>query len=205
MICGMRLFIVGATGRTGRALVGQAKARGHTVTAFGRSNANDVVGCPMDANALARAMRDHDAVLSAIGAGGLGRARVRADSARAVLEAMGRSGVRRFIVMSSTLVDEKPGFLTRSFARTIARAHAADQRAMEKIVTASDAGWTILRPPALTNGPLTGRFELVTSESERPAEGRVSRNDVAKLMLDIAESGAFQRQVTWVRPYTLSR
>lgn len=201
----MRLFIIGATGRTGRALVAQAKARGHSVTTFGRSSTNDVVGCPMDTNALARAMGGHHAVLSAIGAGGLGRTVVRADSARAVIEAMGRTGVRRFIVMSSMLVDENPGSFTSLFSRTIAHAHAADQRAMEKIIAASDTGWTIVRPPVLTNGPLTGRFDLVTSEAERPRGGRVSRNDVAKLMLDIAESGAFERQVTWLRPYTGSR
>lgn len=33
----MRLFILGATGRTGQALIGQASERGHEVTVFVRS------------------------------------------------------------------------------------------------------------------------------------------------------------------------
>jgi putative NADH-flavin reductase len=191
----MRLLVIGATGKTGRAIVEQAKARGHSVTTFGRSDANDVVGSPMDVDALAAAMRGHDAVLSAIGAGGLGRTSVRADSARAVIAAMQRTAVRRFIVMSSTLVDAHQALLMRFLAATLAHGHASDQRSMEKIVTASDVDWTIVRPPVLTNGPLTGRVELATSES---GEGSVSRNDVAKLMLDLAEGGGYKRQVAWM-------
>src|SRR5690349_8472888 len=98
----MRLFLVGATGGTGTTIREQAVRRKHVVTAFGRSKANDVVGSPLDAVALAEGMNGHDAVLSAIG-GGLSSSTIRTESARAVLEAMQRSSIRRFIVMSSTL------------------------------------------------------------------------------------------------------
>ena len=185
----MRLFLLGGTGGTGREILAQAKARGHSATTFGRSPGNNIAGTPLDANAIAAAIGGHDAVLSAIGAAPFEKTQVRAESARAVLTAMQRNGMRRFVVMSSTLVDG--GF----FAATLLRRPAADQRSLETIVRASDADWTILRPPLLTNGPLTGTVQLATSRSKTR---KVSRSDVAKLMIDLAESGAHKREVVWI-------
>jgi putative NADH-flavin reductase len=72
----MKLFVIGATGRTGLEIVHQALARGHHVTAFVRSPEsitlrNDrltvLKGNVMDENQLFNAMQSHDAVLSALG------------------------------------------------------------------------------------------------------------------------------------------
>ncbi|MGZ7079349.1 MAG: NAD(P)-dependent oxidoreductase [Thermoanaerobaculia bacterium] len=188
----MRLFLLGATGGTGTAIRDQAVRRGHAVTAFGRSKANDLVGSPVDASVLAEGMKGHDAVLSAIG-GGLFATTIRTDSARAILDAMLQSGIRRFIVMSSTL--NEPLLRSRILSHTLLWAPAKDQRAMEGIIAASDAGWTIIRPPLLTNGALTGDAQLAETNRGRSS---VSRADVARLMLDLAEGGSHQRQVVWV-------
>jgi putative NADH-flavin reductase len=188
----MRLFLLGATGGTGAAIRDQAARRGHAVTAFGRSKANDLVGSPVDASVLAEGMKGHDAVLSAIG-GGLLATTIRTDAARAILDAMQRSGVRRFIVMSSTL-NERP-LRARILSHTLLWAPAKDQRSRETIVAASAAEWTIIRPPLLTNGPLTGQAQLAETNTGRSS---VSRADVARLMLDLAEGASHQRQVVWV-------
>ena len=190
----MKLFILGATGKTGLQLVDQAIRRGHTVTTFGRASANHVVGSPMDTPALADATRGHDAVISTIGARTLNAHDVRTRSARAVIDAMQRAGVRRLVIMSSTLVDDHQGWKTRFFSRTLLRSHADDQRSMETVVRASNLDWTIVRPPTLTNGPLTGGGAIVKHE---PGEGTISRADTAKLMLDIVESGSYARQIVW--------
>jgi putative NADH-flavin reductase len=76
----MKLFVLGATDKTGRALTAQGLARGHAITAFGRSKLQDgspptvnvIVGNPMQADDLAAAMPGNDAVLSALGTRGLG-------------------------------------------------------------------------------------------------------------------------------------
>jgi putative NADH-flavin reductase len=76
----MRLFVLGATGKTGRALVSQGIARGHRITAFSRSaggsDANEmlssVLGDPMLASELASALPGHGAVLSVLGSRGHG-------------------------------------------------------------------------------------------------------------------------------------
>ena len=71
---------------------------------------------------------------------------------------------------------------------------------MEAAVIGSDIDWTILRPPMTTNGPLTRRYEVIAGSE--PADARrtkMSRSDVAHMMLEIAESGANARQIVWIR------
>ena len=74
----MNLLILGATGGTGRALVEQALAQGHAVTAFARNpskvrvqhpNLRVVKGNILDPASLEAAIHDQDAVLSALGVG----------------------------------------------------------------------------------------------------------------------------------------
>src|SRR5438477_68978 len=77
----MRLFILGATGGTGRALIDQALERGHRVTAFVRSpqklggpreGVTVLQGDPRSVDELRAALPEHDAVLSALGPPGPG-------------------------------------------------------------------------------------------------------------------------------------
>ena len=72
----MKLFILGANGKTGTQLVDLALARGHQVTAFVRSPGKITRrhprlqvqrGDPHSADELASALPGHDVVLSALG------------------------------------------------------------------------------------------------------------------------------------------
>jgi putative NADH-flavin reductase len=201
----MRLFVLGATGKTGVTLVAQALARGHSVTTFGRSPfkgeaTRAIIGNPMNSAEIAAALPGHDAVLSVIGARGLGRSSVRTDAARATIEAMSIAGVRKLIIVSSSLLDTNVGGLTRFLARTLLRNIPADQRTMEAVVTQSNVDWTILRPPMTNNGALTRQYEVVTGSEPNTARGmKMSRNDVAHMMLETAESGAHSRKIVWIR------
>jgi putative NADH-flavin reductase len=204
----MRLFILGATGKTGRALVAQGLKRGHAITAFGRSalisdkteTLRVVIGNPMRADDLAAALVGQDAVLSALGTRGLGATSVLVDSARASVEAMQRVKVRRLIVISSSLVDSQSGWLSLVAARTLLRRTAKDQRGMEELVTQSDLDWTILRPALLSNGVLTGRYAVSLASAGIPASrAGMSREDVAHMMLDTVERGVYVKEVVWLR------
>ncbi len=75
----MNLVVLGATGRTGRLVVEQALAAGHTVTALVRSpqklttrnpNLRVVAGEATDAAAVSRALDGADAVISTLGGAG---------------------------------------------------------------------------------------------------------------------------------------
>ena len=154
----------------------------------------------MRADDLAAVLHGHDAVLSALGTRGLGTTSVLVDSARASIEAMQRTGVRRLIVISSSLVDKQSGWLSLVAARTLLRHTASDQRAMEKLVTQSELDWTVLRPALLSDGVLTGRYAVSpASAGILASRAALSREDVAHMMLDATERGAYAKEIVWLR------
>src|SRR6266403_4152775 len=188
----MKLFVIGATGRTGREIVEQALARGHHVTAFVRSpesitSKNErltvLKGNAMDENQLFDAMQNHDAVLSALGPRKVFKpSSLLHDSALAITRAMDRAGVKRLVVLSAAA--HFPGIPNR-IASFIMRNHMRDSLAMEEIVRSNGLEWTIARPPRLTQDDyLTYR----SREDAAPKMGiTLSRKAVAAFMLDAIE------------------
>src|SRR6202521_71231 len=105
----MKLAVLGATGRTGRLVVEQALAAGHTVTALVRSpeklttsnsNLRVVTGKATDTSDVSRALEGADAVISTLG----GKGSVIADSTQAIVAAAREAGVSRVVLLSSWLV-----------------------------------------------------------------------------------------------------
>jgi putative NADH-flavin reductase len=199
--------VLGATGKTGGALVAQAVARGHSVTTFGRSpfavdahgTVHPVVGDPMRDAALSAALPGHDAVLSALGSRGLGATSVLADSSRATIAAMNTVGIRRLVILSSALLDANIGLMPRFAALTLLRHHSSDQRAMERLVAASNLDWTVLRPPRMTDSAPAGASEVLAAEPPHAKGTRIRKEEVARVMLDVVESGSYVRAVVHLR------
>jgi uncharacterized protein YbjT (DUF2867 family) len=188
----VKLFVIGATGRTGQEVVQQALARDHHVTAFVRSPENIrlkndrltvLKGNAMDENELFRAMQNHDAVVSTLGPREVFKpSSMLDDSAVATTRAMNRSGVKRHVVLSAAA--HFPGILNR-IASFIMRNHMRDSLAMEAIVQASGLDWTIGRPPRLTQ---EGYATYRSREDAAPRMGfSLSRKAVAAFMLDAIE------------------
>jgi putative NADH-flavin reductase len=188
----MKLFVIGATGRTGLEIVHQALARGHHVTAFVRSPENITLrnerltvlkGNVMDENQLFNAMQNHDAVLSALGPRKVFKpSSLLRDSALATTRAMKRSGVKRLVVLSAAA--HFPGIPNR-IASFIMRNHMRDSLAMEEIVRGSGLDWVIARPPRLTQEDYTA---YRSREDAAPKMGfTLSRKAVAAFMLDAIE------------------
>src|SRR5258708_1171565 len=188
----MKLFVIGATGRTGREIVQQALDRGHEVTAFVRSPEGIgvgnkrlavVKGNAMDENQLFQTMQNQDAVISTLGPREVFKpTSMLHDSALATTRAMNRSGVKRLVVLSAAA--HFPGIPNR-IASFIMRNHMRDSLAMEEIVRSNGLDWTIARPPRLTQDDyLTYR----SREGAAPKMGfTLSRKAVAAFMLDVIE------------------
>ena len=188
----MKLFVIGATGRTGQEVVQQAIARGHHVTAFVRSPESITLrnerltvlkGNAMDENSLFEAMQNHDVVISTLGPREVFKpGTLLHDSALATTRAMNRSGVKRLVVLSAAA--HFPGIPNR-IASFIMRNHMRDSLAMEAIVQANGLDWTIARPPRLT------QEDSVTYRSREGAAPKMgftlSRKAVAAFMLDAIE------------------
>ena len=194
----MKLTILGATGATGTALTRQALAVGHEVTAVVRDPARlavpahprlrTVTADVMDPASIAPAIDGADAVLSAVGPRGTGPTTVIQDSVRSIIEAMGKTGTRRFLQVSGSVVadeGESPylRYLLKPLARrTFLRHVCADMRRGEEEIRDSDLDWTIFRPPSLTGKAATGAYRTAIDRN-LPHGFTVSRADLAACML----------------------
>jgi putative NADH-flavin reductase len=193
----MKLTVFGATGGTGLQVIEQGLAAGHDIRAVVRDPARlapqrpgleVVVADIMDPSAIEEAVAGRDAVISAIGSrNGRGPTTVCTDSARSIVTAMHRAGTQRLVVVSGTgPFDEGEGPGMRYVIKPIGRRflkHVFDDFVeMEKVVRASGLDWTIVRPPRLTDKPLTGRYRT-RRDINMHRNFAVSRADVAHLLL----------------------
>ncbi|HEX4037834.1 MAG TPA: SDR family oxidoreductase [Acidobacteriaceae bacterium] len=193
----MNLVVFGASGGTGRELVRQGLAQGHTITVFVRNPAaftgedrlRVVVGDARNAQAVAEAVPGQDAVLSALG-GGLGDDTLLPEAMQHILAAMKQNGVRRLIVLGASGV--WPGaakrlssgaqFFRRIVEATVLKKAFASQRAMQMLIQASDVDWTVVQPPRLVNAPGRGQYRV--DAEALPAGGTtIARADLARFML----------------------
>lgn len=199
----MNLFLLGATGRTGRLVVEQALRRGHAVTAVVRDPAalqasdrlNIVVADPLRAE-LAPALASHDSVISCLGQKSRGDAHLLRNAAAATLEAMRRTGLRRLLVVSQGLL-----FPSRNpiifLLRLILARHVADSMAMEQLVFSSDVDWTIVRPPRLLEGGAARGYRIKVGAPPKGAWA-MQRSDLAAYLLDEVEKQERMRTIVGI-------
>lgn len=203
----MKLTVFGASGGTGSQVVSQALGAGHDVVAVVRDparlpvshrNLTVVTADVLSPAEIAEAVAGRDAVVSALGHSRrkqerkAGSPTLLADSARSITTEMRNSGSRRLVIVSASgpFRDEGDGPLLRYVAkpllvRTVFKVPWRDMVAMEEVVRGSGLDWTVLRPPQLTDKPLTGRYR--TREGLNLRGGlHVSRADVAHLALAVA-------------------
>lgn len=212
----MNFTVVAATGGVGGQLVTQARVAGQVVTAVAR-RAGALAGegvrtvqvdlAGSDLAPLVESVRGADAVLSALGRRARADQGIAALGTRNLIWAMRQAGARRLVVVSAAPVSTTPSpsrphpprhdpgedWLQRHaltpLARRLLAAVYADLAEMEDAVRASGLHWTIVRPPKLTGGPLTGRYR--TAEDRNVPGGlSISRADLAQLMLRAAADAA---------------
>jgi putative NADH-flavin reductase len=193
----MNVLVFGASGGTGRELVKQALAQGHSVTAFVRDpttfdskhpHLKVVQGDVADYASVERAVQNQDAALCALGSSSpLKRDPTLIAGVRHIIEAMENAGVQRFIYLSFLGVRDgrnQLSFLGKYIvAPLVLRSVVADHEAKERLIKGSRLQWTIVRPPRLTNGQRTGAYrsgERIAANSIIPT---ISRADVADFML----------------------
>jgi len=198
----MRVLVLGATGGIGKFLLEFATARGHEVTAFVRSpqkialkseRLRVVPGDLLHAEQLAQALLGQNVVLSAFGPATLRRVTTRGEFGTALATAMERSGMRRAVVVSSGLLFEEQNAIGKLLRGTLFRNLLPDMSAMEATLEKDGLEWTIVRPPRLTNGPLTKSYSV--ADGRLPRGMTVSRACVADFMIKEAERPTHVRQI----------
>lgn len=200
----MQILVVGATGGTGLATVGQALDRGHYVTAFVRDPARlplthphltVVTGDVLDPNALLPAVRRQDAVICSLGGRPGQSDRAVADGTVNLIAAMKQASVNRLLVVSSLGVGDSfagASLPSKLFIRTVLSGPIAQKEEQEQAVRGSGLDYLIVRPPRLTNDPATGQIAVAESmKFPLFAMPRISRSDVAAFLLDQLDSSTY--------------
>lgn len=196
----MKLLVLGATGPTGRHVVGHALQCGDTVAVLARRPqvlgplaglVRVIKGDATSSSDVVRAMTGQDAVVSALGRGRSVRAHgLFTQAADAVIEAAERTSVARLVWMSSfgvgdTYASAHP--VQRAIYSTFLRDIYADKKKSEKAIRSSGLAWTLVYPTTLTHGPARGTYR-VDDRVEVKLASRISRADVAQFMHQAAHS-----------------
>ncbi|MGW5575791.1 NAD(P)-dependent oxidoreductase [Nocardia thailandica] len=194
----MRITVLGATGGTGRLVVAQALARGHDVTALARRSeplepVRDRIRLIhadlQDASALRTAVKDSDAVISALGTQGRAATTVYSQGVAALLAAMAGTGTKRIIAISATpaappaqqsLIDR---YAVHPVLSLFFGGAFADMRRMEQSLVASDTEWTALRPSRLTDNAARGTYRTAIDAAVK-GNKPLPRGDLATALLD---------------------
>lgn len=190
------MIIFGATGTIGQHLVKQALEKEIKVTAFGRNasalghlkngNLKFYQGNVLDAESVKEALAGHDVVLCTLGAGKQGN--LRAPGTKNIIEGMKELGIDRFICQTTLGCGESIKNLNFIWKHImfgwLLKDAFRDHERQEELVKDSPVDWTIIRPAAFTDGPLTGKYKHSFSGNEKGITLKISRSDVAHFTLN---------------------
>jgi len=206
-----KLLIFGASGHTGRLVVGEALAAGHTVTAFVRDPAklaqttNGLTlfkGDVRRPDDVTRALAGQELVVSVLGFANTVRDPELVAAFAAIVAEMQRQQVNRLIYLSSLGV---PGgkaplswFVRAFIVPTFLRYALADHAADERVIRASSLDWTIVRPPRLTDGPKRSTYRHGTAIRTEKLVAGLSRADLAAFLVGLVASHDYSRQAVTI-------
>ncbi|MCM2336480.1 MAG: NAD(P)-dependent oxidoreductase [Pseudomonas sp.] len=206
----MNIALIGASGYVGSAVLKEALARGHRVTAV-VSNPAKLAAQPgleivkvdvLDHAALAPRLAGHDAVVSAFS--GHAQADVYGyyvQGMRSIITAAKQARVPRLLVVGGAgSLEVAPGVQlvdTPEFPAQWKGTAEGAREALKLLRAETELDWTMLSPSAhLEPGERTGRFRLGTDQLLVDAQGesRISVEDYAVVMIDELERPAHSRR-----------
>lgn len=209
----MKVAVLGATGGTGRAIVGEAQRQGHAVTALVRSQAKSidlsgvklVIGDARDEATVSRAVEGCDAVISALGTpmSPLREVTMLSTATAALISAMERQQVRRLVCITGMGAGESRGHGGFLFDRLIMplllRRVYVDKNRQEALVRASNLDWVLVRPSVLNDEPAHRNIRTLT-DLTRFHGGSIAREDVARFTVQQLSEDSWLKSaplVTW--------
>jgi len=207
----MKIAVMGASGRTGRQVVGQALTRGDDVIALARhpealsrrgSGVAIAAADALDRAAVTDALAGAEAVVSALG---IGTSRqptsLYSEGTANILHAMDVHGITKLAVISAVPAGPRTGqpFLQRHVAIPVLQrlfgATYDDMRRMEALLRGSDLDWICLRPPRLVTKKATGRYHI---DASRPTTASITCADLATALLDSLTNPDLYRHIAYV-------
>jgi uncharacterized protein YbjT (DUF2867 family) len=209
----MKVVVLGATGATGRLIVGKAVAKGHEVVALVRSRekAADLAGAELvegdarDPVALTRAIAGCDAVISSLGTAmsPFREVTLLSTATRALVGVMAEQNVRRLVCITGLGAGDSRGhggfFFDWVFLPLMLRKDYQDKNRQEDAIRASTLDWTIVRPTVLNGKPARGGIKALTDLSGVHG-GTIARADIAEFVVEQLATDAWLRKaplISW--------
>jgi putative NADH-flavin reductase len=215
----MKLTLLGATGRTGTALIAAALARSHQITIYARSpskldpafkqnpNVTIIEGEVDNHDSLRRAFREQDAVLSVLGAMPRHHPNdhVFTDAFKVIFAAMKEEKVTRFVGTGIPTSDPKDKvswsitlqtWYTKNFLSTCHR----DVLGYTAVVAAEeDIDWSWFRIMIVGDGERTGNVLFGYPGDGKMSFGFIRRADLAEAMLDEVTERKWVKQMPMIK------
>ena len=204
----MRLLVIGGAGKTGSRLVEQALGHGHDVVAFVHNKTPQIESPRL--TVVSGDARNFDDVLGAmtgvtgvaICVGSVGGPGMHEEATANAIHAMATTGATRLVKLSAAgAFNRNSPFISAAYRCLIATTRKwayDDLEAAERRIMASDLDWTIVRPSGMTLDPPTGHYRVSMDGSITRKMGRISRADVAALMLKALETDTYLRKAVVV-------
>lgn len=205
----MKVALIGASGFVGAAVLKEALARGHTVTAMvlhpdklaPQPNLDARRIDVLDTGALALALPGYDAAISAFS----GHAQndvygYYIKGIRSIIAAAGQAGVRLLVVGGAGSLEVAPGVQlidTPEFPREWKATAEGARQALKLLRDEPELDWTMLSPSAMLEpGLRTGKFRLGADQLlvDNDGESRISLEDYAVAMINELERPTHRRR-----------
>lgn len=208
----MKITIFGASGKTGSLLVQQALDQGHHVTAFIRKGGSIllenpklkiIVGNLNETLKIRDAISGSDACISTLGGSSLRKhAPEIINGIERIIDTMEKENVRRFIYLSSIGAGESRFLIPQPMRFFIVNimlcVPLADHNANEQNITSSKLNWTIIRPGALSDDPVTQNLRYGIEKKTLKGSNKVSRASVASFILQQINVETFIKKSVWL-------
>ncbi len=200
----LRLLVVGGTSGIGLETVKLALDRGHQVTAMARRpermtlthpNLETVKGDVADSASVDTAVKDHDAVVFAIGIGPTrDPVTVFSEGTRNVLSSMSKHNVSRLVMITGIGAGDSRGhgglFYDHLLQPMLLKTIYQDKDRSEALVKISNVSWVIVRPGFLNDAASEASYRVI-HDMEGIKSGDISRADVAHFIVSALEAGSY--------------
>lgn len=205
----MKIFLFGATSKTGKLILENLLAENYFITALVRNpnaitiqhpNLAVIKGDVFAPATFQGKLQGHDIVVSSLGTGNSPKpTTVYSEGGQNILNAMRGAGVKKLVTITSGGVQKDDPVIHNSFfykhiGLWYLRHIYADMVRWETILEESlDINWICIRPTYLRNGPLTRSYRV--NKTYAPNKGwKISRADLAHFITAQISSDKFIHQ-----------